>query len=195
MPERASATLARSSSSALRQNVAAFGDLLDLAHDEAVDLCAALGELRQIGLEGALEDVAAFGEFLDLGGDEVVDAGAAFGQLGEVVFQAARQHGAAFLEAARLRGRERFDLRDVVVERDREHAAAFDELLDMAGDHAVDGLSCPARRPATATPRPSARRSTWPETMPSTFAISFSSVRPMLRRLSASFSSGRRPAS
>ncbi len=85
MPERASGDLGEILFQRLRQDVATLGDLLDLAHDQSVDLRAALGELGKVGFEGALEDVAAFGQLLDLGGDEIVDARAAFRQLCEIV--------------------------------------------------------------------------------------------------------------
>ena len=61
MLDRVSASLSRSASSARSEDIAAFGELLDLTGDKAVDAGAAFGQLAEVGLQRARQDAAALG--------------------------------------------------------------------------------------------------------------------------------------
>ena len=79
-PCRRLLTFSRSASSTRANSRTVFGQLLRLVGNGAPDRV-------EIGFQRALEDVAAFGQLLDLAGNQPVDAGAAFRQLGEVVLE------------------------------------------------------------------------------------------------------------
>ncbi len=55
------------------QDVAAFGELLDLAGDDRVDAGAGLGQLAEVGLRAPARGFRGPQQLLDLAGDEPID--------------------------------------------------------------------------------------------------------------------------
>ena len=123
------------------KDVAAFGELLDLAGDQPVDAGAALGELAEIGLQRPGQDVAAFGQLADMAGDHLVNVRCGFGRA-SAGLRSARGRGcrgrraavpAGFRATASMLARASLTLRRSSSSARDDHVAAFGELLDLAG--------------------------------------------------------------
>ena len=149
------------------EDVAAFGQLLDLSGDQAVDAGAAFGELGKIRFQGPRKQAAVARQSLRMVLDQLTDTGkvgfqrfaevaAILGQLGgmavhqgldgtDVGFQRAGERRTPFGDLFHLSGDQPVDigpalgqLAEVGFEGAGEDAAALDQLSDMAGNHFVN---------------------------------------------------------